>query len=43
MPGTGRLSSLGACITYSFAHLAEQTGGCSRPSACSTASPTRTS
>ena len=22
----GRLSSLGACITYSFAHLAEQTG-----------------
>ena len=32
-----------ACITYSFAHLSEQTGGCSRRSACSTASPTRTS
>ena len=39
----GRLSSLGACITYSFAHLAGGPGGCSPRSACSTASPTRTS
>ena len=39
----GRLSSLGACITYSFAHLSGQPGGCFRRSACSTASLTRSS
>jgi hypothetical protein len=41
--GQGRLSSLGACVAYSFAHLAGRPPGCSRPSACSTAPPTKTS